>query len=187
MFALLPFSLVRFVNDDMQNDKNDLKNLLTLNFKALPRLYPMMIMIKYVRMRKLFDYLEFLLQKVTKNVNVQSLVLTFMKLLLLVNSSACAWRMLSEWSLNSPKGWLRADDSMDSAVIEQFISAFYWAVVTCTTVGYGDILPQNPYEVGWAALNILVGVIIFSMFQGEAASQCQELFKTTNSSSERIG
>ena len=68
------------------------------------------------------------------------------------------------------EAWLRADDSIDAPMVEQYVSSFQhftglWSRkgVTCTTVGYGDILPVNEYEIGWAAINILVGVVFFSI------------------------
>jgi len=58
-------------------------------------------------------------------------------------------------------------------------------VVTCSTVGYGDILPQNNWELTLAGVNIIVGVIVFSSLQGNLASQAQEITKTAKSSGEK--
>ena len=72
-----------------------------------------MLITKYVRIRKLFEYLTFLLQKLTRNVNIQEITITFVRLILLVNTSACCWRVLSLFQLNSSEGWLMADGSYD--------------------------------------------------------------------------
>ena len=76
--------------------------------------------------------------------------------------SACCWKLFSGFELSNNKSWLRSDGCFDDSAGDQFVNALYWAVVTCTTVGYGDILPQNSWELQWAIVNILVGVIIFS-------------------------
>jgi hyperpolarization activated cyclic nucleotide-gated potassium channel 2 len=76
--------------------------------------------------------------------------------------SACCWKLISGFEKGTNKTWLRNDGCYDSSPFVQFVNALYWAVVTCTTVGYGDILPVSTWELLWAIANILVGVIIFS-------------------------
>lgn len=46
----------------------------------------------------------------------------------------------------------------------------YWTVTTITTVGYGDIQAQNPIEMVFCSLIMLVGVISFSFANGSLAS-----------------
>ena len=46
--------------------------------------------------------------------------------------------------------------------LTQYLSAMYWAFTTTTTVGYGDILPQNIYEMWFVICMEYGGLLVFS-------------------------
>jgi cyclic nucleotide gated channel alpha 3 len=63
-------------------------------------------------------------------------------------------------------------------VFSKYVISLYWAVVTCTTVGYGDILPSNNYELFWAMVIIVFGVAVFSYILSNLASQFMEISRS---------
>ena len=67
-----------------------------------------------------------------------------------------------------------------------FMAAVYWATVTCTTVGYGDILPTNEYELIWAMFIIVIGVAVFSFILSNLSSQFSEITRSNAVNQERI-
>lgn len=58
-------------------------------------------------------------------------------------------------------------------------------MVTCLTVGYGDIIPVNGFELAWGIIIIVVGVAVFSFVMGDLASQFSELTKSSKANEDR--
>ena len=56
-----------------------------------------------------------------------------------------------------------------------YLRSVYWATITMTTVGYGDISGQNPTERLVNILVMLIGVIAFSFMTGALSSILQNV------------
>ena len=53
---------------------------------------------------------------------------------------------------------------------ENYINALYWSLTTISTVGYGDIVPQNVVEKAYAIFTMLTGFAFFSLLIGQIAN-----------------
>lgn len=62
--------------------------------------------------------------------------------------------------------------------IESFPDALWWAVVTTTTVGYGDIAPEDLAGRGVALVLMIVGVGTLGMITGSIATYFAQRFST---------
>ncbi|MCB1146198.1 MAG: cyclic nucleotide-binding domain-containing protein, partial [Leptospiraceae bacterium] len=68
-------------------------------------------------------------------------------------------------------GWIaigRQDASLTS--FENYLRAFYWTVTTLTTIGYGDITPQNNIEIIYTIAIMITGAGFYGFFVGNLAS-----------------
>lgn len=52
----------------------------------------------------------------------------------------------------------------------RYFICLYWTITTFTSVGYGDILPQNNSERAYASFAEIVGTVIFATIMGNAST-----------------
>jgi len=91
-------------------------------------------------------------------------------MLIVSHTVACAWFALAAHS-TLERTWLTVQGLKHASVSKQWIAAFYFAITTGTTVGYGDIHPENWIEQLANSL-IMVGMVGYiGPFVGKA-SQC---------------
>ncbi|CAD8083446.1 unnamed protein product [Paramecium primaurelia] len=95
-------------------------------------------------------------------------VIELIKLLFMViyvgHLFACLWHSVAFYQIGYNKTWLEIYDIVDANIFTKYNYAFYWAVQTMITVGYGDLTPQNDYERLCANLSMFLacGVFAFS-------------------------
>ena len=78
---------------------------------------------------------------------------------LTVNLVACGWSWLGGGNAgSSPSRTL------------DYVRAVYWTIATLTTVGYGDITPETPPQMLYAAATMLIGIGFFGYVLGNVAS-----------------
>ena len=104
----------------------------------------------------------------------------------ILHVTGCFWYTASTGNIYTNVNWVTSNDLEDSPLLTKYIVSLYWATVTCTTVGYGDILPTNNYELLWAMVIIIFGVAYFSYILSNLASQFMEISKTNANNQERM-
>lgn len=70
------------------------------------------------------------------NMIINSIVLIFM-----INLFGCFFVASSSFDSNQGKGWIKEQKIENESDLMIYITAVYWATLTCATDGYGDILP----------------------------------------------
>jgi hypothetical protein len=116
--------------------------------------------------------------------SVESMFQIGLLLLMLTHWMACAWILTASLQSDDEYTWLDkysesyfcsegvCDDEPARLHAlrepsETYFGALYWSVVTVTSVGYGDITPQNPSEMFVCTCYLLFGALMWANIVGE--------------------
>ena len=94
---------------------------------------------------------------------VKRLLFLFFVIIMITHLTACGWYYVGiHAKVDDPTAqtWIKTQGLVSEDWYLQYMSSFYWAIVTVMTVGYGDIIPQNNSERCFCLFVILFGGMI---------------------------
>jgi hypothetical protein len=131
-------------------------------------------------------YLKSFVNEFSIRIEYQNLMTVFITLFYIIHVAGCLWYASHFFDVSSNENWITENDLKDESIPIKYVYSIYWATVTCTTVGYGDILPMNGFEMVWAMLIIVFGVAVFSYILSDMSSKFSEIYKNKSANVERI-
>mmetsp|Transcript_9796 Transcript_9796/g.34132 ORF Transcript_9796/g.34132 Transcript_9796/m.34132 type:complete len:698 (+) Transcript_9796:423-2516(+) len=189
--SIVPFdSMPLMMSGDAADDMNDLK---VLRLLRLLRLIKLLRILKSGRM----------LRKLEDNIHVDYGVLTLTKFivgtLFIAHWLACLFAMLTgisgyydDWLTGYFQGLsykdCRVEDYADTGIensdyrhclgitpYHAYVAALYWALVTMSTIGYGDVTPTNTDERFFIIFAMLIGTSVFAYVVGSVCGIVQNM------------
>lgn len=133
------------------------------NLMRLVTVVRMLRAFRLVRLVKMKGNLSLLQQQLSDK---WSIAFTALSLCLLLISSAhwaaCVFRYAASYT---PGSWLQP--FQDTDLLEQYVTAVYWATTTLTTTGYGDVVPIASQERIYGIIIMIFSAGVFSYLIGK--------------------
>lgn len=170
--AILPIDLIIEMSssgaqDDVKNSGNaqGLVKILRLN-----RLYRLLRIVRIIKLLNMKNYSLWLTSKIRIS-RTHSRILKLISLaFLLVHLFSCFYYMASKFHDFSNDTWVVQTGTIYKDRWDTYFTCLYWAFQTLTTVGYGDISPQNSWEIAISCIWMAFGVAFYSIIVGSLTS-----------------
>ncbi|KAJ0399080.1 hypothetical protein ATCC90586_003045 [Pythium insidiosum] len=134
-------------------------------FGKVSRVPQLARLFRLFRLLRLFRMLTILriLNRLEYALLLRSTVSSLFKFLLLVVFTShwlsCFFFLIS---IEDERGWVHSVGIENDSMYVQYVTAFYWAIMTMTTVGYGDVHAQSTRERVFAIFAMVLGAWIFA-------------------------
>ena len=101
---------------------------------------------------------------------VARLITTMYMVVILVHLVSCMWFFSAKLYNFEPNTWVMRKNLQDSNNFTLYLTSFYWAITTLTTVGFGDINAVTSFEMIICMVWMMFGVGFYSMVVGTLSS-----------------
>ena len=109
------------------------------------------------------------------NAGVGKLITVMISVLFIVHTVACVWYAVAEGDGFPELSWVVRNGLLEKSAFENYVTSYYWAFTTLTTVGYGDINARTYNEKIIAIFWMVFGVGFYSFTIGNFQTIINEI------------
>lgn len=107
--------------------------------------------------------LEEQVNNIFKTTHITQLIKLLFLMLFISHLFACSWIIITIIAPKDLQNWISLRKNIDPSSWSQiYLNSYYFASVTMITVGYGDITPQNDYEIVLCLFTIFIACCVFA-------------------------
>ncbi|DBA03753.1 TPA: hypothetical protein N0F65_004170 [Lagenidium giganteum] len=132
------------------------------NYSRVPQLTRLFRLFRLLRLFRMLAILR-ILNRLEYALLLRSTVSSLVKFTFLVCFTShwlsCFFFLISA---DDDEGWVAKMHMIDQSVYAKYVTAFYWAIMTMTTVGFGDVHPWTTNERVFAIGAMVIGAWIFA-------------------------
>jgi hypothetical protein len=136
----------------------------TMKVAQMGKMLKLMRLVRLLRMFRLTRIILRLEYSLTIRAGVSSIVRFMVTVAISSHWFACVFYVLNDDAVGN--AWMLTDggivEGRDTAISDRYISAFYWAIMTMSTVGFGDVVPQSTMGRFFAIFVMIFGAGVFA-------------------------
>jgi hypothetical protein len=155
----------------------NLVNLRIIKLTRLPRLYRLLRLLKLIRLYKSNKFIQMVSMQLNFSLTTTRLFKSFIMVFFLIHLIGCVWVTVAVLNpYDDPESWITAAGLIDSDETQIYVASIYWAAVSIYTVGYGDIISKNNFELVCNIVILFIGITIYT----NIFSQLSALFSSVS-------
>jgi len=172
LFSTIPFELI-----SMLLQSESLRKLRVVRVVRLLRLVKLMRLLRSGRLLARFE------ENMSVDYNMLTLIKFVVMVLALAHWLACGFHLvvrMEEASLSWVDQYFDGFGEPQPSISERYVAAFYWALVTMSTIGYGDVTPTTTAERCFGVVAMFAGTSIFAYVVGSVCTIVGNMDKRSN-------